>query len=302
MVVLKKRLITSAAIIRRLRPLVRCAKIARKLMRGSPFSVGFWGVESTGIAPSMLQAFRTQVASASGIDAKGRCATTAIALAFKVDPAIELFSRLLTAFARWSCDVSVVVERLRIAWRAAYELIVQPEGPDFSKVTGPVGAVIASVASVGWFPSSLEVWTSPQGIQWTVSSSSFSKLSAAILRDVEDVLWKLASKHHLGEGLQLSPPADVSFRWVRKLQKDPEARHQLGVLECIMSGGLWLPNRVNKVREYIPDECPRCGQLGCDEMHLFWECPKIDLTLDSVVASQGYLPKVRDGGAELSLA
>ena len=80
------------------------------------------------------------------------------------------------------------------------------------------------------------------------------------------------------------------------MQNVPEMRLQLGVLECIMSGGLWLPNRVIKVREHIPDECPRCGAVGCDEMHLFWECPNIDQSIDSVVASQGYLPRVRDGG------
>ena len=74
----------------------------------------------------MLQSFRTQVAAASGIESKGRCATTAIAVAFKVDPAIELFKRLLVAFARWSRDVLVVVERLRSAWRSAYAVIVKP--------------------------------------------------------------------------------------------------------------------------------------------------------------------------------
>ena len=76
----------------------------------------------------------------------------------------------------------------------------------------------------------------------------------------------------------------------------PDVRLQFGVLECIMSGSLWLPNRVIKTREHIPDECPRCGAVGCDEMHLFWECPKIDQSIDSVEASQGYLPRVRDGG------
>ena len=146
-VVLKKRLLTSVARIRRLRPLVRCARGARRLMRGSPYSVGFGGIEATGIDPIMLQTFRTQVAAASGIDAKGRCATTAIALAFKVAPAIELFRRLLVAFARWSRDVLVVLDRLRVAWRSAYALIVKPDGPDFSKVTGPTGAIIASIAS-----------------------------------------------------------------------------------------------------------------------------------------------------------
>ena len=80
------------------------------------------------------------------------------------------------------------------------------------------------------------------------------------------------------------------------MQKDPDMRLQLGVLECSMLGGLWLPNRVTKVRDHIPDECPRCGAVGCDEMHLFWECPLIDHTIDSVAASQGYLPRVRDGG------
>ena len=236
-------------------------------MRGSPYAVVFGGVEATGIAPTMLQQFRAQVASASGVSAAGRCATTAIALAFKVDPAIELFRRLLVAFARWSCDALLEVSRLRVAWRKAFEVMIGPHGPNFAKVTGPMGAVIASVASVGWCPFSLEAWPSPDGVRWAVGPSSVSKVAKAILSDVQVILWRLAARHHLGQGLELSPPADVSFRWARQLASGASSI-ELGALECIMSGGLWLPHRVNSIRDWVPDVCPRCSQPFCDELHL----------------------------------
>ena len=121
--------------------------------------------------------------------------------------------------------------------------------------------------------------------------SSFAKVAKAILSDVQVILWRLAARHHLGQGLELSPPADVSFRWARQLASGASSI-ELGALECIMSGGLWLPHRVNSIRDWVPDVCPRCSQPFCDEVHLVWECPLLDLELESVVATQEFLPLV----------
>ena len=123
----------------------------------------------------------------------GRCATTAIKLAFKVDPATEMYRRLLRAFIRWSLDATVSRASLRIAWRIAYARVVPDESkpPLFRHVTGPLTAIIASVACLGWFPRTLEMWESPHGVKWCVVAANWDKLAGVLTAEVELLLWKM---------------------------------------------------------------------------------------------------------------
>ena len=111
----------------------------------------FGGIEATGISPSRLSTVRTQVAAASGVKATSRCATIAIRLAFKVDPAVELFSRLFSAFVRWVIDPVHLRSRIRVAWRLAWSFVATHEGvPLFRNVSGPMSALVASLSRFPW--------------------------------------------------------------------------------------------------------------------------------------------------------
>ena len=130
--VLKKRLFGARLRLFKIRGLVKSTRAARRLVRASPCASALWGMEGTGLSPSMLHSLRTQVASASGIGSPSRCATTAIAFAFGKDPAIEVFERFLKAFVRLCFHGSLDVAVLRVARRFAFAK-VSKENP----VIGP---------------------------------------------------------------------------------------------------------------------------------------------------------------------
>ena len=57
-----------------------------------------------------------------------------------------------------------VWEQLRAVWRKVYHHVVVDGQAMFQRVVGPMGAVIASIASLGWDPSTLEGWYDHDGI------------------------------------------------------------------------------------------------------------------------------------------
>ena len=291
--VLRRRLKVAHGRLLKARRLVRSTRAAKKLVRGSPYAVAFWGIETTGISPSRLSTFRTQVAAASGVNATSRCATAAIRLAFKVDPAVELLRRLLDAFVRWVIDPVHQRARLRVAWRLAWSFVVTHEGvPLFRNVSGPMSALVASLASIGWQHRTLEVWTSPRGVVRAVCADNFAALKAEILFDVESVLWVNASTHWLGKGLDLSPPHSESFKGAATLWSRGEHK-EAGLLECILAGGVWDPTRVADAFFLEDAPCTKCGYPKCDSYHMCWGCPllKEEESGSAVAATQYLVPK-----------
>ena len=77
---------------------------------------------------------------------------------------MEVFTRLLRSFHRWVFDPVHVWEQLRAVWRKVYHHVVVDGQAMFQRVVGPMGAVIASIASLGWDPSTLEGWYDHDGI------------------------------------------------------------------------------------------------------------------------------------------
>ena len=89
------------------------------------------GVEVLGTAPSQMLSFRAQAAAATGIAQADRCAATAIAIGFGIDPAEHILKRQLVIFFRYvrkqAIAMAAVPGRFRVAWTAAKEKYV-PQG------------------------------------------------------------------------------------------------------------------------------------------------------------------------------
>ena len=239
--ILRKRFKIATSRLHRARRLVKANRVARRLVRPSPYAGGMWGIEGTGISPSLLDKFRAQVAGASGINAASRCATTTIRIAFEVDLAEVLFGKLVGAFFRWTVDPQLSRDRLRSAWRVAIGLVIDKDGsPLFSRVVGPIAALAASLTTLGWLPSTLESWVDHEGARLAVQVNNFPILKQSVLLRVRSMLWQRAALHHHGVGLEKPPPHAVSFRLARKLVS--ESLPQSALLECIFGGGALGPS------------------------------------------------------------
>ena len=66
-------------------------------------AAGLWGVDALGLSPRQLTWWRTAFAASTGIRARERCATTAIAASGLCDPAVSITLRILDAFQEPLC-------------------------------------------------------------------------------------------------------------------------------------------------------------------------------------------------------
>ena len=68
-----------------------------------------------------------------------------------------------------------------------------------------------------------------------------------VMRDAKAAIWRLAAKHQYGTGLQAGVDAH-SFAWLKRLRK-VEAFQEAGILETVMTAGVWDPLRCGTVFE-----------------------------------------------------
>ena len=100
-----KRLDSAKGRLLRTARLVKVVRRARELVATGFFPQALWGHVSQGIAPTVVDRFRTRVAAVIGICQTGRCSTTAVALAFRQgsDPAVKVAREQVSSwFSLWN--------------------------------------------------------------------------------------------------------------------------------------------------------------------------------------------------------
>ena len=273
--------------------LVRLDRAARKLSRTGALPQALWGAEVLGIAPSVLSRFRSQFAASSGITQTGRCATTAIRISFAADPMDDHTLRVVKSMRRAlrKALASPGANELRAAWAQAKDDVLCPapvppntlakhtsEEPRWSKVSGPISAAIAILSPLGWRLPNPQRWTSPEGAGCNVLEHPEVPFLRLVSKSVQAKLWKKAAAHYCAAGIESSPDP-VSFKLLKALRKDG-ASTEVGLLECMLCGGFWFPERVAAAfpREVSPlcDQCPH--QVPATPAHVLWECPSHKLS------------------------
>ena len=135
---------------------------------------------------------------------------------------------------------------LRAIWVRLYHRIVTLSEDDqavvqvhWSRVSGPVGTLIATMASVGWKLGKPEVWEAPNGHKYIYDpGSSVCMFRQVVFAQVSLLPWKRAATHYCGEGLQDGIASKASFA-----AYSGSAQHQ-GAFSCLVTGGFWCPARL----------------------------------------------------------
>ena len=203
--------------------LVKVVRGARKLVTTGSFPQALWGHVSQGIAPTVLDRFRTQVAAATGICQPGKCRTTAIALAFGQGsgPAVKVVREQVGSWLSLWEGCPELRGDVRVAWVFHSERVIGERGPDWHKITGPMTATIATLHNHGWKARCPVAWTGPDGCSRTINAVSGTKSVAGMVAgSVVDHLWEVASLFWcvggLAEGgLTPRPPWGTIRTWCR---------------------------------------------------------------------------------------
>ena len=289
--ILRQRIAASTGRLARIRNLAAVDARARRLIPTNAVPKAFWGVEATGVAPTVIKRFRGAMAAGTASTIPGRCATAALACARIRDPEEEVTVRILSAWAQYLFR-AVPLQRLRVAWRNIAARILLDGKPVWNRVNGPLAALIATLTVYGWHATIPERWTAPCGTPVFPLSSALPHLLSSVLPSVRKHIWAAAAQQYLGAGLAdgVHPASFSAIAYARK--------HDAGLagrLEAVATAALWPPARVNEVFR-TDSACPRCGHVSADAFHVFWGCPHNDiLPHPCVVATRHLVSEARHG-------
>ena len=276
---------------RKLKQFVQANKKARRLFKPAIKSVSLWGHQYKGVAPQELATYRARMARVLCLDKPGGCTTTAILLSQgpRGDPTYQVvLETLRTWFQIWEA-----LPTLRLAinkvWGTLVERLANPSSR-WRRVTGPISAVVATVYQIGWKPTAPLQWQDIEGEDWHLDPSKPElrfQLQQHLVRQIDLLLWKKASRHRFGQGSESGVDWTVPKQRLQSANKSEDNR-TWGLTRMICMAGLWEPARVADATGEQPQECPYCG-VPLTMRHQVYECPWIKGFEDPDIQSTNYL-------------
>ena len=138
------------------------------------------------------------------------------------------------------------------------------------KVSGPLTGTIAVLTQCGWDVSKADVWTSPSGTTFALSSEGSVKEATEVFADeFARSMWQRVALGHNGAGLEQGVALHESLFEMRRAQKNDDLGFA-AMLLAFLSGSIWDPLR--KVLEGIGGEsvCSLCGAVSCSLRHVLF--------------------------------
>ena len=136
----------------KIKTLVRQDRRCRRLILTGAKPQGTWGHQGAGFAPSTLVEVRRSFAAAAMIRRPGGCATTAFGLSIglSADPLVSLRVELVQCWLEVARCTSVPLTAIARTWDLLRGRLAGPRR--WSRVCGPMAAVIATLSDIGWVP------------------------------------------------------------------------------------------------------------------------------------------------------
>ena len=107
------------------------------------------------------------------------------------------------------------------AWNTAKKEIIIPGhqgAPNvirYTKVKGPMGAIIAMLGTIGWDPIAPGEWGDHAGDKFLYRGGTLTPLLNDLRERVSAILWAQASEHHNGAGLEHGADIDQLKKHVK---------------------------------------------------------------------------------------
>ena len=148
----------------KIRTLVKQDRRCRAMVWIGAKPQGTWGHQGGGLAPSTVLKLRQQFAGAAMLRRPGGCTTTAygMTVGLAADPTITLRVELMQSWLEIAAKPGVPHTALAKVWRRKQTELAGPGR--WSKVRGPMSAVIATLQDMRWQPVGPTSWveTSPE--------------------------------------------------------------------------------------------------------------------------------------------
>ena len=214
------------------------------------------------------------------------------------DPEIGLIVQQIALWLDlWWTMTSKQKHEVTEAWRLKRDALQKmAERERWRSVTGPMAATLVTLLELGWHPIQPNHWLTQDLSQAAMRLTLGCKASIleAIRSSAKHLVWRRASRHWGGGGLEHGPPdftAIQNFR--RKLVKEGLLA-EVSALNAVACGGALVGERFGIGMQ----SCQYCGAAVEDAAHRYYLCPSLrDLDdPDGVLAKTAWIvDKVASG-------
>ena len=219
--------------------LARRATGAARLFKSNAWTAGSYGISAYGVSDRWMRTLRWKASQDTGLAGKQRCVTTSLEVAGMDDPAIVVPQTLVRNWvALWNQSSEAEQATIRSCWRKQQ---IRLQGPrPWSKVGGPMSAVLLTMTKLGWKAAAPDRWyetgSSPGWWIMDPSMSCTQDLCDAVAAAARSQIWKQAGQHFEGKGVEQGVDLTVDRAHLKALRK--EGRYdEVGMLQAILSGG-----------------------------------------------------------------
>ena len=253
---------------------------------GVLFTTGVWpqaafSHASVGTSPKQRSFVTAQAVAAAGLAGIQPCSTSLIWARFGPDalPEKKLQLEQLAAWIQiWRAstneDKVIYSESWRIARLTLQKLRV---GERWAQVSEPIGATIVVLLDAGWHPILPQKWfnhdkTSIAHID--DNEAAEQEVLGAFAARLDQIIWRKASQHHGGGGLETGPPTLDAYKTALRILRRLGEHTAAAALDVISAGGAWCGTRSAEAHHR---RCTRCWAKGtwAEETpeHRYYGCP-----------------------------
>ncbi len=259
-----------------------------------------YGIGVMGAAPSQRSMARRAAAVCLGNAGWRPCLASLLKLkgSDRHDPEVELMVQQIALWLDlWWRASSQERHDITEAWRIKRDVLgARPAVGRWRIVAGPMSATIATLLELGWYPIQPNHWLTPDKTQAAIRVTIHCQASIleAIRRSAERRVWKIASEHWGGQGLEQGvPDFSAILKLRRHLVKNGKSA-EVAALHAIACGGAAIGER----RGHDDRACPYCGAPAEDAAHRYYLCPTLSQLEDpdGILAKTSWtVDKVRSG-------
>ena len=266
----------------RIASLTRVTKKAKKLANTGARPQLTWGHQAKGVAPTMIRKIKAALGHATGARRRGVCTTTAIMLDQEVgkDPEVFLRVELLVTWLEAMCAMKGRMFSVKWVWKRLTERLRVKSR--WSRVSGHMAAVIATLLDISWKPLEPLKWEDSQGDIWEIdpeAPEAAYQLRALLTQQISMAIWKRAAKHYCGAGLEQGADLTSSRKHCRWWERNAMPGHAALSLTWAQ-GAMWTRSRKSQCGYNVQELCPRCNRAVDTPFHQVWEC-KHNESIDS---------------------
>ena len=192
------------------------------------------------------------------------------------DPCVSLRKELFQSWLQVLSSTKIPMGAVRRAWEHQKES--HTHSRRWQKVKGPMGAVIATLADLGWQPHTPTRWEDHEGEVWEIDPQRPGVVPQVLERVQERcrrLAWRKASEFYCGQGI--GEAADLTaLQALRAARLKAGDCKGAGLVELVAQGAGWPPARRASIGEAISDRCEFCRSTAVGTLrHQAWQCPVI---------------------------